>query len=281
MKPVIAAAMAILTIASVAVWIERNRTVYLAQTLAEQAISPPMTADGLKPSPPQAQTPARVSSKNALSAHASIYDQNAHAEDAEEVLRGALGRAASHDKKLFLTFGAPGCGWCHRLEDFLARPDIAAILDRDFVVLKIDIDRMTRGKDVMEKYRPEESRRSEGIPWYVVIDTKGDKRATSDLLPGQVKNIGYPGEPEGIDAFMSLIKAESQWIEPGQLAQLREELETAAAKIRAESKRRADNLAAKGKAGKTQSVGESVSTTLIPETARPTTDPLSDLRPKQ
>jgi thiol-disulfide isomerase/thioredoxin len=44
------------------------------------------------------------------------------------VLQAALSRAASEDKKVFLTFGAPWCGWCHKLEDFLARPEIGAIL---------------------------------------------------------------------------------------------------------------------------------------------------------
>ncbi len=40
---------------------------------------------------------------------------------------------------------------------------------------------MTTGKDVMKKYRPEESG---GIPWFTVLDAKGDKLATSDLLEG-------------------------------------------------------------------------------------------------
>ena len=74
--------------------------------------------------------------------------------DAQVVLRDALARASSDDKKVFLTFGAPWCGWCHRLEDFLARPEISSILDRDFVVLKIDTDRMTGGKEVMKKFGP-------------------------------------------------------------------------------------------------------------------------------
>ena len=78
----------------------------------------------------------------------------AEPKDAQAVLRDALSRAASEDKKLFLTFGAPWCGWCHKLEDFLARPEISAILDRDFVVLKIDVDRMTSGKDVHEEVSP-------------------------------------------------------------------------------------------------------------------------------
>ena len=80
--------------------------------------------------------------------------------DAQVVLRDALARASSEDKKVFLTFGAPWCGWCHRLENFLARPEIAAILDRDFVVLKIDTDRMTHGKDVLNEVPSRRGRRN-------------------------------------------------------------------------------------------------------------------------
>jgi thiol-disulfide isomerase/thioredoxin len=154
--------------------------------------------------------------------------------DARVEVQAALSRASSEDKKVFLTFGAPWCGWCHKLEDFLARPEISAILARDFVVLKVDVDRMTSGKDVMKKYRPEESG---GIPWFTVLDAKGEKLATSDLLQGQ--NIGYPAEPKEINAFMSMIEGQARRIEPGQIAELRKELETAGEKIVAEMKQRA------------------------------------------
>jgi hypothetical protein len=104
-------------------------------------------------------------------------------------------------------------------------------MDRDFVVQKIDTDRMTRGKEIMEKYRTGESGRTGGIPWYVILDAKGIKLATSDLLPGQQKNIGYPGRPDEIDGFMTLIEGQARRIEPVQFALLRKELEAAAAKL--------------------------------------------------
>lgn len=162
--------------------------------------------------------------------------------DAQVVLQAALSRAASEDKKVFLTFGAPWCGWCHKLEDFLARPEIGVILTRDFVVLKVDVDRMTSGKDVMKKYRPEEPG---GIPWFTVLDAKGDKLATSDLLEGQNKNVGYPAEPKEINAFMSMVEGQARRIEPGQIAELRKELEQASEKIVAEMKQRAAEAAKK------------------------------------
>lgn len=160
--------------------------------------------------------------------------------DAETVLRETLARASSDDKKVFLSFGAPWCGWCHRLEDFLAQPEVAAIVARDFVVQKIDVDRMTHGKDIMRRYRPDESG---GIPWFVFLDARGTKLATSDIMNGQ--NVGYPFEPKEIDAFMGTLETQVKHIEPGQLAQLRKALEGNAQAIKEQQERRKAEAAAK------------------------------------
>jgi uncharacterized protein YyaL (SSP411 family) len=166
--------------------------------------------------------------------------------DAKAVLGDALNRASSEDKKVFLSFGAPWCGWCHRLENFLARPQIAAIMERDFVVAKIDVDRMTSGKDVMARYRSQESR-SGGIPWFVILDPRGEKLATSDALDGPNKNIGYPATAKEIAAFMGIIEAQHRRIDDGQVKTLRQELEIAGAKIEAEIRQRTEQAARKAK----------------------------------
>src|SRR5262249_51253881 len=133
--------------------------------------------------------------------------------DARAVLDAALARAGTDDKRVFLHFGAPWCGWCHRLEDFLARADIATLLGPDFIDAKIDIDRMDNGKDLLATYRKGESG---GIPWFVILDAKGKALATSD---GPKGNIGYPGEPHEIEHFLAMLKQTSRKMEPGQLDQ--------------------------------------------------------------
>jgi hypothetical protein len=124
----------------------------------------------------------------------------------------------------------------------MARSEISTIFDRDFVVLKIDIDRMTGGKEVLHRYRQDDAG---GIPWYAVLDSKGDKLATSDALQGRVKNIGYPGSPEEIVAFMKIIEGQARRIEPAQIAFLRGELEKAGEEIMADMKQRAAEAAQK------------------------------------
>lgn len=148
------------------------------------------------------------------------------AADAHRVLDDALARASSEDKRVLLTFGAPWCGWCHRLHDWLAQPEVAAILDRDLVIAQVDIDRMTGGKDIMKTYRPDESG---GIPWFAILDARGKALVTSN---GPKGNIGYPAAPEEIDHFLAMLRGQARHIDPGQLDRIRRSLETNAERIR-------------------------------------------------
>jgi thioredoxin-related protein len=146
-------------------------------------------------------------------------------QDAKAVLEEALSRSSSADKRLFLFFGAPWCGWCHRLEDWLAEPEVAAILDHDYVVTKIDIDRMNDGKRVMMQFRKSDSG---GIPWYTILDSKRNSLATAD---GRGGNIGYPYRPEEIDHFLATVKSTSRKIDGEQIEKLHQSLAEAAERI--------------------------------------------------
>jgi thioredoxin-related protein len=121
-------------------------------------------------------------------------------QDAEKVLAAAMSKASSEDKMVFLHFGAPWCGWCHKLEDFLARDDVSKILSKDFIDVKIDEDRMIGGKDVEIKVRKDTQG---GIPWFVFLDSKGAALINSDAKTG---NIGYPAAPEEIAHFVVMLK---------------------------------------------------------------------------
>jgi thioredoxin-related protein len=147
-------------------------------------------------------------------------------QDAKRVLDQALSRASSDDKRVFLTFGAPWCGWCHRLHDWMAQPEIAAVLDRDFVIAQIDIDRMTGGKEVQSRYQPKSSG---GIPWFAILDAQGKPLATSD---GPGGNIGYPAQPQEIAHFITMLKSQGRHVDASQLGQIGKSLEEAAERIK-------------------------------------------------
>jgi thioredoxin-related protein len=148
--------------------------------------------------------------------------------DAQSILSESLARASSQDKKVFVTFATPGNGWCHRLDEWLAKAEIAPIIDRDFIVAKIDLDRMKNGKDLMLHYR---TGSTGGVPWYVVLDQKGKPLATADGPDG---NIGYPLAPREIDQFLAMLKGQLEHLNEAQLGQLRKSLESAAVQINAQ-----------------------------------------------
>ncbi len=128
-----------------------------------------------------------------------LKDHQAAPRVADDVLKDGISRAKSQGKVVFLHFGAPWCPWCHALENWMDRPEIAAVLDKKFVGVKIDTDRDTGGKEVLTRFNPKES----GIPWFAFLDADGKVIATST---GPKGNTGFPSEPAEIEHFVSMLK---------------------------------------------------------------------------
>lgn len=120
--------------------------------------------------------------------------------EASKVFAEGLARASSENKLLFLHFGAPTCGWCHRLDAFLAREDMASLLGKTFVDVKLDLNRMTGADVVLDRYK---GAKSGGIPWYAILDAEGKKVVDSD---GPNGNIGYPLQPDEIVHFLAMLR---------------------------------------------------------------------------
>ena len=150
-----------------------------------------------------------------------LTEHKAEPADACEVLRSAIERASAEDKRVFLQFGAPWCGWCHRLEDFLARPEIAEIMAEDYVIVKVDTDRMTGGQKLLAEQNPKPG----GIPWVVILDAAGEPIINSN---GPNGNIGYPVQPAEIDHFVAMLKKASRRIDADEIAQIEAALKAAA-----------------------------------------------------
>ena len=149
--------------------------------------------------------------------------------DANDVFTSALARAKKQEKRVFIRVGAPWCRWCKRLDAFLARPQIDAILKKDYVVVKIDQDRMKGAKDVIARIRkPGEGA---GIPWFAFLDADGRILITS-TKPG-AGNIGFPADPKtDIPYFVQMLKTTRSKITDADLDVIAAELAKPAQDVR-------------------------------------------------
>lgn len=137
---------------------------------------------------------------------------------ADAVLEAALAEASKSDRCVFLHFGAPWCGWCLKLDAWLARPEIAKVFGKDYVDVKIDMDRMTGAKEVFSRFN---ASGKGGIPWFVILDAKGQPIATSD---GPKGNIGYPGNEDEIEHFAKMLISTKKHLADSDIASLKKSL---------------------------------------------------------
>jgi len=116
---------------------------------------------------------------------------------AGEQLSAALARGQQEHKPVLLRFGAPWCGWCHKMDAWQAQPEVARRIDAALVCVKVDVERAVGGKELSQKFGAEG-----GIPWFAILDDQGDALATSVGAKG---NVGFPYQDEEIAHFESML----------------------------------------------------------------------------
>jgi len=151
---------------------------------------------------------ASVFAINALPVYATTKPNTA-----QEILQDAQTHADQQHKLVFFVFGASWCGPCHALDDFIAAPEIAPILNKYFVFAEVHIEEENGkhpelntpgGEKLMAKFGG-----LQGVPFIVFFNSKGELLVTSSRpVAGHRKgdNIGYPDAPEEIDWFLQMLK---------------------------------------------------------------------------
>lgn len=105
------------------------------------------------------------------------------------------------------------------------------ILQKDYIDVKIDTDRMTNGKAVAKRLRPSGKG---GIPWMVILDSEGEALITS---AGPNGNIGCPVGVEERAFFMRMIEKTARGMSKEDLSALKDALDSFGEEILGKAKR--------------------------------------------
>ena len=103
----------------------------------------------------------------ARAASEAIYDEKA---DAPKQVSAAIAEALRSGKHIVLVFGANWCPDCHALDAQMHKPELTAIIEKNFLVVKIDVGRMDKNLELARKYGVPLRR---GIPALAVLDPQG------------------------------------------------------------------------------------------------------------
>ena len=102
----------------------------------------------------------------------------------------------------------------------MASPNVAPVLAKEFVSLKLEADRMVGGKEILKRYQANEG----GIPWFVFLDGDGTAVVTSD---GPKGNVGFPAAPHEIAHFRTMLERVKRKLSDADIAALVASLEAA------------------------------------------------------
>ena len=84
----------------------------------------------------------------------------------------------------------------------MALPNVAPVLAKEFIEVKLDYDRGIGAKDVQHRY----TSREQGLPWFAFIDGDGKSIVTSSANADGSGNVGCPWEPHEIAWFKTMLK---------------------------------------------------------------------------
>jgi thiol-disulfide isomerase/thioredoxin len=117
---------------------------------------------------------------------------------AKQVLAEAVAKAKKDDKRVFLMFGSPTCGWCKYLDKYHADPSVKELLDKHVVLVKVDVVTNPGGEEMYKKYGTDR-----GVPAFSILDA--DEKVLGDSGDGK-DNVGFPYEPHEIAHYAKVMK---------------------------------------------------------------------------
>jgi len=92
---------------------------------------------------------AALLSLYAFAADAPVYDESA---DAQAQVSQALAKAKADNKQVMIVFGANWCGDCKMLDGEFKKLALKTLLDANYVIVKVDVNRFNKNLDVVKPY---------------------------------------------------------------------------------------------------------------------------------
>lgn len=140
-------------------------------------------------------------------------------QSASDIMKSAQQQATKEQKNVFIMFTASWCTWCKQMDAKMKDPSIAKLFTDNYVIEHLVVLER-KSKKNMENPGAEEllnnyGGEKQGIPFYLIFDPKGNLLADSkmvkdiEILKGEGSNIGCPGTPYEIDAFIYKLKETS------------------------------------------------------------------------
>ena len=96
------------------------------------------------------------------------YDQKA---DAHRDVAAAVANAGTGKRNIVLIFGANWCPDCRALSAQMHKPELASVIEKNYVVVEIDLGRYDKNLDLAEQYHVPIRH---GIPALAVLDPRGN-----------------------------------------------------------------------------------------------------------
>jgi protein disulfide-isomerase len=116
------------------------------------------------------------------------YDENA---DAKLDIKQALSQAAASNTPVIVVFGANWCGDCKMLDHTMKSGASAALISRDFTVVKVNVGHFDKNVDLAKSYGVPLDK---GIPAIAILSAKNDiLYATQEGELADARKMGETG----------------------------------------------------------------------------------------
>jgi thioredoxin 1 len=129
------------------------------------------------------------------------YDEAANA---KEQIQAALKSAKAANKSALIVFGANWCGDCKMLDIEMHQGTLAKLVDERLVVVKVDVGRFDRNKEVTSQYGNVVKK---GIPSVVMLRADGSVAYQTD--GGELADARKMGR-EGVTTFFTAMLAKGK-----------------------------------------------------------------------